>query len=214
MLDTTDPATILEIERSLPLAETLFIVASKSGTTAEPRAFGDYFYAKLQALKGNRAGENMVSITDPGTPLVDLSRERNFRRVFLNFADIGGRYSALSYFGLVPAALMGADVKELLLRALRMEHACACCVPIEENPGILLGATMGELALRGRDKVTFLVPETIASLGMWLEQLLAESTGKEGTGLVPVASESGPMATGWAMTQNRMSLRATVVPAC
>jgi transaldolase/glucose-6-phosphate isomerase len=189
VLDTTDPATILGIERSLPLAETLFIVASKSGTTAEPLAFGDYFYAKLKALKGDRAGENMVSITDPGTPLADLSQERNFRRVFLNFADIGGRYSALSYFGLVPAALMGVDVRELLLRALRMEHACACCVPIEENPGILLGAAMGELALRGRNKVTFLVPEAIASLGMWLEQLLAESTGKEGTGLVPVTGE-------------------------
>jgi transaldolase/glucose-6-phosphate isomerase len=189
VLDTTDPATILEIEHSLPLAETLFIVASKSGTTAEARSFGDYFYAKLRALKGDRAGENMVSITDPGTPLVGLSRERNFRRVFLNFADIGGRYSALSYFGLVPAALMGVDVKELLLRALRMEHACACCVPVEENPGVSLGAAMGELALHGRDKVTFLIPEALATLGMWLEQLLAESTGKEGTGLVPVAGE-------------------------
>jgi transaldolase/glucose-6-phosphate isomerase len=189
VLDTTDPATILGIERGLPLAETLFIVASKSGTTAETRALGDYFYAKLEALKGDQAGENMVSITDPGTPLVDLSRERNYRRVFLNFADIGGRYSALSYFGLVPAALMGVNVKELLLRALRMEHACACCVPIEENPGILLGAAMGELALRGQNKVTFLVPEATSNLGMWLEQLLAESTGKEGTGLVPVAGE-------------------------
>jgi transaldolase/glucose-6-phosphate isomerase len=189
VLDTTDPATILGIERSLPLAETLFIVASKSGTTAEPLAFGDYFYAKLKALKGDRAGENMVSITDPGTPLVGLSQERNFRHVFLNFADIGGRYSALSYFGLVPAALMGVDVKELLLRALRMEYACACCVPVEENPGVSLGAVMGELVLHGRNKVTFLVPEAIASLGMWLEQLLAESTGKEGTGLVPVVGE-------------------------
>lgn len=189
VLDTTDPTTILGIERSLPLAETLFIVASKSGTTAEPLAFGDYFYAKLKALKGDQAGENMVSITDPGTPLVALSQERNFRKVFLNFADIGGRYSALSYFGLVPAALMGVDVRDLLLRALRMEHACACCVPTAENPGVLLGAAMGELALRGRDKVTFLIPEAVTTLGMWLEQLLAESTGKEGSGLVPVAGE-------------------------
>jgi transaldolase/glucose-6-phosphate isomerase len=189
VLDTTDPATILGIERSLPLAETLFIVASKSGTTAEPLAFGDYFYAQLETLKGDRAGENMVSITDPGTPLADLSKERNFRHVFLNFADIGGRYSALSYFGLVPAALMGVDVKELLLRALRMEHACACCVPVEENPGVSLGAVMGELALHGRDKVTFLIPQSLTTLGMWLEQLLAESTGKEGTGLVPVVGE-------------------------
>jgi transaldolase/glucose-6-phosphate isomerase len=189
VLDTTDPVTILRIERNLPLAETLFIVASKSGTTAEPLAFGDYFYAKLKALKGYQAGKNMISITDPGTPLVALSQERDFRKVFLNFADIGGRYSALSYFGLVPAALMGMDVRELLLRALRMEHACAYCVPTAENPGILLGAAVGELALRGRDKVTFLIPEAVTTLGMWLEQLLAESTGKEGSGLVPVAGE-------------------------
>jgi transaldolase/glucose-6-phosphate isomerase len=189
VLDTTDPATILRIERSLPLAETLFIVASKSGTTAESLAFGDYFYAKLKALKGDSAGENMVSITDPGTPLEALSHERGFRQVFLNFADIGGRWSALSYFGLVPAALVGMDVRELVLRALRMEHACACCLPTTENPGILLGAAMGELALSGRDKVTFLIPETVTTLGMWLEQLLAESTGKDGSGLVPVAGE-------------------------
>jgi transaldolase/glucose-6-phosphate isomerase len=189
VLDTTDPATILKIERSVPLAETLFIVASKSGTTAEPLAFGDYFYAKVQALKGDRAGENFISITDPSTPLEKLSQERGFRRVFLNFADIGGRYSALSYFGLVPAALMGVDVAELLLRALRMEHACASCVPVAENPGVLLGAAMGELARHGRDKVTFLVPDSVSTLGMWLEQLLAESTGKEATGLLPVAGE-------------------------
>jgi glucose-6-phosphate isomerase len=189
VLDTTDPATILKIERSVPLAETLFIVASKSGTTAEPLAFGDYFYAKVQALKGDRAGENFISITDPGMPLEKLSHERGFRRVFLNFADIGGRYSALSYFGLVPAVLMGVDVAELLLRALRMEHACASCVPVAENPGVLLGAAMGELARHGRDKVTFLVPDSVSTLGMWLEQLLAESTGKEGTGLLPVAGE-------------------------
>jgi transaldolase/glucose-6-phosphate isomerase len=189
VLDTTDPATILEIEHSVPLAKTLFIVASKSGTTAEPLAFGDYFYAKLKALKGDRAGENMVSITDPGTPLETLSHERGFRKVFLNFADIGGRYSALSYFGLVPAALMGVDVGDLLARALRMEHACVSNVPLHENPGAVLGALMGELVRHKRDKVTFLVPESINTLGMWLEQLLAESTGKESTGLLPVAGE-------------------------
>jgi transaldolase/glucose-6-phosphate isomerase len=189
VLDTTDPATILEIEHSVPLAKTLFIVASKSGTTAEPLAFGDYFYAKLKALKADRAGENMVSITDPGTPLETLSHERGFRKVFLNFADIGGRYSALSYFGLVPAALMGVDVGDLLTRALRMEHACVSSVPLHENPGAVLGALMGELVRHKRDKVTFLVPESINTLGMWLEQLLAESTGKESTGLLPVAGE-------------------------
>jgi transaldolase/glucose-6-phosphate isomerase len=193
VLDTTDPTTILRIEQEIPLADTLFIVASKSGTTAEPLAFGDYFYAKVKALKGDRAGENFVAITDPGTHLERLAQERAFRQTFLNFVDIGGRYSALSYFGLVPAALMGVDVAELLERALRMVHACASCVPVVENPGVVLGAVMGELALHGRDKVTLLVPGSVATLGMWLEQLLAESTGKEGTGLLPVAGETvGP----------------------
>ncbi len=189
VLDTTDPATILKIERQVPIADTLFIVASKSGTTAEPLAFADYFYARVKELKGDRAGENFVAITDPGRPLVEQAQERGFRRTFLNFTDIGGRYSALSYFGLVPAALMGLNVAELLARSLRMVHACASCVRVEENPGVVLGAVMGELARHGRDKVTFLVPEPIATLGMWLEQLLAESTGKEGTGLLPVAGE-------------------------
>jgi transaldolase/glucose-6-phosphate isomerase len=190
VLDTTDPATILQIERSVPVANTLFIVASKSGTTAEPLAFGDYFYARVQEKKGNRAGENFVAITDPGRPLVDLAQKRGFRRTFLNYPDIGGRYSALSYFGLVPAVLMGVDVAELLAQALRMVHACASCVDSGDNPGVVLGAAMGELGRQGRDKVTFLVPQPISTLGVWLEQLLAESTGKEGTGLLPVALEA------------------------
>lgn len=189
VLDTTDPATILNVERSVPLADTLFIVASKSGTTAEPLAYGDYFYDKVQAIKGDRAGGNFVAVTDPGTPLEKLARERGFRRIFLNFPDIGGRYSALSYFGLTPAALMGVDVNALLSRALQMAHACAASVPEAESPGTMLGAAMGELGRQGRDKVTLLVPESLATLGMWLEQLLAESTGKEGQGLLPVVGE-------------------------
>jgi len=189
VLDTTDPGTILGVEHSIPIKDTLFIVASKSGTTAETRALGDYFYDLVLPYKPSTAGENFAAITDPGTPLADLAQDRNFRRTFLNFKDIGGRYSALTFFGLVPAALMGVDVAELLERALRMEHACACCIPEGDNPGVLLGAAMGEMKRQGRDKVTFLVPESIAALGMWLEQLLAESTGKEGTGLLPVAGE-------------------------
>ena len=190
VLDSTDPATILKIERALPIENTLFIVASKSGTTAEPLAFAEYFYQKIREIKGERAGENFCVITDPGTPLVKMAHERAFRKIFLNFADIGGRYSALSFFGLLPAALMGVDVNELLARALRMVHACASSVPAQENPGLMLGAGMGELAKNNRrNKVTFIVPDTICSLGMWLEQLLAESTGKEGTGLLPVAGE-------------------------
>lgn len=189
VLDTTDPATILRIERGIPLANTLFIVASKSGTTAEPSAFGEYFYARVKDLKGDRAGENFVAITDPGSPMVKLAMDRGFRKTFLNFSDIGGRYSALSYFGLVPAALMGMDVAEFLVRALRMVHACTPSVPDEENPGFVLGAALGELAHHWQDKLTFLVPTAIGTLGLWLEQLLAESTGKEGTGILPVAGE-------------------------
>jgi transaldolase/glucose-6-phosphate isomerase len=190
ILDTTDPQTILKIERESSLEKTLFIVASKSGTTAEPLAFGEYFYTKVKALKGEQAGENFVAITDPGSPLVQLARDRSFRRIFLNFVDIGGRYSALSYFGLVPAALLDLNIAELIIRALRMKHACDSCVPNQENPGVVLGVGMGELAKRGMDKVTLLMPESISTFSMWLEQLLAESTGKEGTGLLPVAGES------------------------
>jgi transaldolase/glucose-6-phosphate isomerase len=189
VLDTTDPATIADIEKRVPITKTLFIVASKSGTTAEPLAFMEYFFEKVQAAKNKHAGENFVAITDPKTPLAELARKRNFRRVFLNFEDIGGRFSALSYFGLVPAALMGIDVAEHLARSLRMKHACETNMSIRGNPGVQLGALLGHLANQGRNKVTFLVPPAISTLGIWLEQLLAESTGKNGTGLLPVAGE-------------------------
>ena len=189
VLDTTDPATILGIERQAPIKDTLFIVASKSGTTAEPLAFMDYFYVKVKAIKGDRAGDNFVAITDPDSPLVEQAQARGFRHIFLNFADIGGQYSALSYFGLVPAALLGVDVDELLARALRMQHACDACVTIRDNPGLMLGAALGEVAVHGCHKVTYLVSKPVETLGLWLEQLLAESTGKEGAGLLPVADE-------------------------
>jgi transaldolase/glucose-6-phosphate isomerase len=189
VLDSTDPATILDLERRIPVADTLFIVSSKSGTTTEPLAFNEYFYDKVKSLRGDRAGQNFVAITDPGTPLVKLAQDRDYRKVFTNFPDIGGRYSALSYFGLVPAALMGLDVEEILIQALRMVHACDSCVPARENPGLTLGAALGELARHHKDKVTFLMPASIGTFGLWLEQLLAESTGKEGKGLIPVAGE-------------------------
>jgi len=187
VLDTTDPASVAAVEEQVRLSTTLFIVASKSGTTSEPIAFGDYFYARVKALKGGKAGENFVVITDPDTPLVRLAEERGFARVFLNFPDIGGRYSALSYFGLLPAALLGLDLKGILDEVLAMSRACQR--PLTENPGALLGAALGEMALAGRDKVTFLLPKELSSLGVWLEQLIAESTGKEGTGLLPIAGE-------------------------
>lgn len=188
VLDTTDPATILRLSKTLPLDRTLFIVASKSGSTAEPAAFHDYFFHLMTSLKGPRAGENFVAITDPGSPLSQLAEQQGFRKVFFNFSDIGGRYSVLSYFGLVPAALMGMNVGRLLDRADTMAKACAR-TDGAMNPGVALGAAMGELALQGRDKLTFLMPRRISLLGPWLEQLIAESTGKEGKGILPVVDE-------------------------
>jgi transaldolase/glucose-6-phosphate isomerase len=189
VLDTTDPGSVRQIEESVPLAETLFIVASKSGTTAEPLAFGDYFYAKLKELKGDKAGENFVAITDPGSKFVTSATEQGYRRIFLNFAEVGGRFSALTYFGLVPAALYGLPVGEILERAILMMRACGAYGAVDKNPGLELGAALGVLAEQGRDKLTLIVPESLHDLGLWLEQLLAESTGKEGKGILPVAGE-------------------------
>ncbi|MBF9238533.1 bifunctional transaldolase/phosoglucose isomerase [Hymenobacter sp. BT683] len=189
VLDTTDPGTVRQIEASVPLAETLFIVASKSGTTAEPLAFGDYFYAKLKELKGDKAGDNFVAITDPGSKFVTDATAAKYRRIFLNFPEVGGRFSALSYFGLVPAALYGLPIGELLERAILMMRACGAYGDVKQNPGLDLGATLGVLAQLGRDKLTLLTPAPLSDLGLWLEQLIAESTGKEGKGILPVAGE-------------------------
>ncbi|MES2730104.1 MAG: bifunctional transaldolase/phosoglucose isomerase [Bacteroidota bacterium] len=190
ILDTTDPGTVLQIEKSIPVADTLFIVASKSGTTAEPLAFGDYFYARVKAIKGDKAGENFVAITDPGTPFVASAQKQGYRKVFLNYADIGGRYSGLSYFGLVPAALQGLDVGELLERSIRMMRACGAYGAVDQNPGLELGVALGELSRQGRDKLTLITPPSLSDLGLWMEQLVAESTGKEDKGILPVAGES------------------------
>jgi transaldolase/glucose-6-phosphate isomerase len=189
VLDTTDPGTVQQIEQSVPLEKTLFIVASKSGTTAEPLAFGDYFYAKLKEIKGDKAGENFVAITDPGSKFVTNATNEGYRKIFLNFAEVGGRFSALTYFGLVPAALYGINIAELLDRAVAMMRACGSEGDVQDNPGLQLGATMGVLSKEGRDKLTLVVPEKLHDLGLWLEQLLAESTGKEGKGVLPVAGE-------------------------
>ena len=184
VLDTTDPSTILSVRSKVKIADTLFIVASKSGETTETLSHFAYFW---EQTKGK--GKQFAAVTDPGTSLEKLAREHNFRWVFPNPPDIGGRYSALSYFGLVPGALMGVDAKELLERAVEMEHACADTVPVEGNPGVWLGAVMGRLALEGRNKVTLITSPKIATFGYWVEQLLAESTGKEGKGLVPIEGE-------------------------
>jgi transaldolase/glucose-6-phosphate isomerase len=183
VLDSTDPRAVRQAGQG-DLARTLFIISSKSGTTQESDSFFRYFWERT----GGR-GSQFIAITDPGTPLEQLARERRFRRTFLNQTDIGGRYSALSFFGLVPAALIGVDVDTLLHRAHRMAEACAACVPALENPAARLGALLGEAALAGRNKVTFVPSPGIASFGLWAEQLIAESTGKEGKGILPVAGE-------------------------
>lgn len=189
VLDTTDPATIIRIEKKINVAKTLFIIASKSGGTLETTDHYKFFSDKVRAVKGNRAGENFIAITDPGTSLAQTAKDNGFRRVFLNPVDIGGRYSALSYFGLVPAATMGIDLKAVLSTAEEMVEACASSVPARENPGVGLGVIFGALAQRGRDKITIITSPGLASFGLWAEQLIAESTGKEGKGLVPVANE-------------------------
>jgi transaldolase/glucose-6-phosphate isomerase len=183
VLDTTDPASIVALEKALDVDHTLFIVASKSGTTVETLCHFAYFHSKVPR------GEQFVAITDPGTKLEELARQHGFRRVFLNPPDIGGRYSALSYFGLVPAALTGAPIHDLLEQATEMACACHSCVPVAENPGLLLGAVIGEAATAGRDKLTLVLLESIGPLGTWIEQLIAESAGKEGRGVLPVEGE-------------------------
>lgn len=189
VLDSTDPAAVARAAADHPVRETLVIVSTKSGTTGETASLEAHFWARAQAALGPDAGSRFVAVTDPGTPLAVRGAARRYRRVFLNPPDIGGRYSALSFFGLVPAALMGLDMPAALDRALRMAHACAPCVPADQNPGLILGAALAACAAAGRDKVTFLCAPSVASFGLWAEQLLAESTGKVGKGLVPVAGE-------------------------
>jgi transaldolase / glucose-6-phosphate isomerase len=190
VLDTTDPATILSVRQRIRIQDTLFIVASKSGETTETLSHFAYFWEEVNG--GGRdamAGRHFAAITDPGTSLEKLAKDHGFRWIFRNPPDIGGRYSALSYFGLVPGALMGVDVTEMLERAVEMAHSCADSVPAEDNPGVWLGGVMGELALQGRNKLTLIASPRIATFGYWVEQLIAESTGKQGKGIVPVEGE-------------------------
>ncbi len=188
VLDSTDPDWILSVKEKLNLKKTLFIFASKSGGTIEPSSQFKYFWSLLKKTGVKKPGNNFAAITDPGTGLAKLAKEKKFRKVFLNFADIGGRFSALSYFGLVPAALCGADIKKLLERAIDAANRCKEH-DLKKNPGALLGALMGGMALSGRDKLTLVMPGTLEAFGLWVEQLVAESTGKEGRGIVPVCME-------------------------
>jgi transaldolase/glucose-6-phosphate isomerase len=183
VLDSTHPDAVAELEAKLPLERTLFLVSSKSGGTLEPRSMHAHFHALAPE------GRQWAAVTDPGTALEALAREQGFRRVFHGAPDIGGRYSALSAFGVVPAALIGADVRGLLERAGEAAPAADPALPVEQAPALWLGLALGELALEGRDKLTFLVDAPLASLGLWLEQLVAESTGKQGKGIVPIADE-------------------------
>ena len=189
VLDSTDPDKVAEFREKVDLEQTIFVVSSKSGTTTEPLTFYRYWYAEVGKVKEN-PGENFLAVTDPGTQMERDATRDKFKRVFLNPSDIGGRYSALSYFGMVPAALMGVDIKKLLDRAERVTHACSQVVPAGENPGVRLGAIIGECAKAGRDKLTIVADPKIESFGLWVEQLIAESTGKEGKGVVPVAGET------------------------
>jgi transaldolase/glucose-6-phosphate isomerase len=190
VLDTTHPDAVVALEREVPLERTLFVVSSKSGTTVETRSHLAYFHE----LVGE--GSRFVAVTDPGTPLEALALELGFRRVFSAPPDVGGRYSALTVFGLVPAALMGADLEELLVSAAEAAAACGGGVPTGANPSAVVGSVSAEAARSGRDKLTLSLSSAMASLGVWIEQLVAESTGKRGTGIVPVDGEppgrSGP----------------------
>ena len=190
VLDSTVPDRVRSVAEAIDPARTLFLVSSKSGSTTEPNMFYAYFRDLVEKAAGKEdAGQHIVAITDPGTSLEKMARDQGFRRVFLNPTDLGGRYSVLSYFGLVPAALIGLDITKLLDRADCMREGTASCVPVHENPGAWLGVVMGVLAQQGRDKLTLATSPTIRSFGLWVEQLIAESTGKEGRTIIPVAGE-------------------------
>jgi transaldolase/glucose-6-phosphate isomerase len=184
VLDSTDPGAVRDVERRVDLDKTLFVVSSKSGGTIETLSHMRYFYERTGG-----DGSRFCAVTDPGSPLAELARERGFRRVFENDPEIGGRYSVLSYFGLVPAALAGVNIEGMLHQAQVAEQNCAQFDSPQSNSGLWLGCVMGELAQHGRDKLTYVVSDPISSFGLWVEQLIAESTGKHGKGILPVADE-------------------------
>ena len=190
VLDSTDPAQVRSLQAKINLANTLFIVSSKSGGTTEPNAMKDYFFARVsEAIGADKAGHRFIAVTDPGSSLEKVAAKQGFARVFHGDPAIGGRYSVLSPFGLVPAATAGIDVRTLIKHTLAMVRSCGPDVPPHENPGVQLGLAMGLAGLQGRDKVTILSSPGISDFGAWAEQLIAESTGKEGKGLIPIDGE-------------------------
>jgi transaldolase / glucose-6-phosphate isomerase len=190
VLDSTDPAQVRAMEKAIDISKTVFIVSSKSGGTTEPNAMKDYFFARVsEAIGAAKAGHRFIAVTDPGSSLEKTAQRQGFARIFHGDPSIGGRYSVLSPFGLVPAATAGIDVRKLITSALSMVRSCGADVPPHENPGVQLGLAMGLAGLEGRDKVTIFSSPSIADFGAWAEQLIAESTGKEGKGLIPIDGE-------------------------
>lgn len=185
VLDSTDPDVIANFAERIDIEHCLFVIASKSGSTTEPTVFYKYWYDEVSKRREN-PGENFIAITDPGSPLIETASDLKFQRTFLNQPDIGGRYSALSYFGMVPAALMGLDIRRFLIKARESQQSCLAA----ENTALQLGTILGECATAGRDKLTLVIDPSLETLGLWIEQLIAESTGKEGKGIVPVNGES------------------------
>ena len=191
VLDSTDPAQVKAFEHQIDISKTLFIVSSKSGSTLEPNIFKQYFFERTkQAVGAVKVGSHFIAITDPGSKMQQVAEADRFLHVFFGRPSIGGRYSALSNFGMVPAAVMGLDTKKFLARAAEMVRACGADATVDENPGAALGIILGTAANAGRDKVTIITSPGISDLGAWLEQLLAESTGKVGKGIIPVDRES------------------------
>ena len=190
VLDSTDPAQIRTIESKIDPARTLFIVSSKSGSTLEPNILKQYFFeCAKRAVGADKVGSRFIAITDPGSKLQDVAERDRFRHIAFGIPSIGGRYSVLSDFGMVPAAAMGLDIEKLLSATQKMVRSCGADVPPADNPGVVLGTVLGVLGKSGRDKVTIIASPGIADFGAWLEQLLAESTGKQGKGLIPVDAE-------------------------
>lgn len=201
VLDSTDPDVLAALADRVDIEKCLFIIASKSGSTTEPNTFYKFWYDQL-SKRIDSPGANFIAITDPGSPMVDTAASLGFQRTFLNQADIGGRYSALSYFGMVPAALMGMDVRKFLRNAKETEQSCSPVISAERNTALQLGIIIGEAANSGHDKLTFVIDDKVATLGLWIEQLIAESTGKEGKGILPVAAE--PLGEPSAYTRDRL----------
>lgn len=209
VLDSTDPDTVDSFKQRIDLESCLFVIASKSGSTTEPIAFHRYWYDEVTRVS-DVPGHSFVAITDPGSQMADTAAREGFRKIFLNQPTIGGRYSALSYFGMVPASLMGLEVAKFLTPAQLMSAACGVAVEEAQNPGAVLGAVMAACAVAGRDKLTIITDARLAALGLWIEQLVAESTGKEGKGIVPVVGE--PLGEVSAYGEDRLFVAVSVGP--